>query len=129
MDIRLSLAIAISAGVAVGAAAVAGLHAQAKPPAYVVVAIQSVKDADAFKAGVLEKASPARLAAAGGRYVVRTQDITSLEGPSPQRFVVIAFDNIEKAKAWHDSPATKEITAARMKTTESLSFLVEGVAE
>ena len=71
------------------------------PPAHVVVA------------GVIDKASPAVLAAAGGRYVVRTQTIRSLDGPSPQRFVLLAFDSVEKALAWNDSPAVKEITAAQ----------------
>ena len=93
-----------------------------------VVAIRSVKDADAFKAGVLDKATPAALAALGGRYVIRTQAITSLDGPSPQRFVLLAFDSVDKAQAWYNDPGMKEVNAARMKTTDSLSFIVEGVA-
>ena len=31
-------------------------------------------------------------------------------------------------QAWSDTPAVKEITAARMKSTDSLSFIVEGMA-
>jgi uncharacterized protein (DUF1330 family) len=42
---------------------------------------------------------------------------------------MIAFDSAEKAMAWQNSPTTKVITAARMKSTDSSSFLVEGVAE
>jgi uncharacterized protein (DUF1330 family) len=129
MDTRYRIALAAVAGIALGAAALEGLHAQAKPPAYVVVAVRSIKDADAFKTGVVDKASPAALAAAGGRYVIRTQTIKSLDGPSPQRFVLLAFDSVEKAQAWYDMPAVKEINAARMKSTDSLSFIVEGVAD
>jgi hypothetical protein len=33
-----------------------------------------------------------------------------------------------QAMAWNDLPATKEITDARIKSTDSLSFIVEGVA-
>jgi hypothetical protein len=55
-------------GAAVGAAAIEGLHAQAKPSTYVVVAIRSIKDADAFKSGVVDKATPGALAAAGGHF-------------------------------------------------------------
>ena len=73
MNTRYKIALATLAGIGIGAAAIHELHAQAKPPAYVVVAVRSIKDADAFKAGVIDKASPAALAAAGGRYVVRTQ--------------------------------------------------------
>ena len=72
--------------------------------------------------------APAALAASRGRYVIRTQTVKSLDGPAPERFVVISFDSAEKAQAWNDSPATKEITAARIKSTDSLSFIVEGVA-
>ena len=128
MNTRYSFALAMLAGTGLGAAAIQGLHAQAKPPTYVVVAVRSVKDADGFKTGVVDKASPAALAVAGGHYVVRAQKITSLDGTPPQRFVLIAFDNAEKAHAWNDSAATKEITAARIKTTDSLSFMVEGFA-
>jgi uncharacterized protein (DUF1330 family) len=129
MDTRYKIALAALAGIGIGAAAVHELHAQAKPPAYVVIAVRNIKDADAFKAGVTDKATPALLANAGGRYVVRTQTIRSLDGPSPQRFVMLAFDSVEKAQAWYDTPAIKEINAARMKSTDSLSFIVEGVAD
>ena len=129
MNTRYKIALATLAGIGIGAAAIHELQAQAKPPAYVVVAIRSIKDADAFKTGVIDKTSSAGLAAAGGRYVVRTQSIKSLDGPSPQRYVLLAFDSVEKAQAWNDLPATKEITAARIKSTDSLSFIVEGYAQ
>ena len=128
MDTKYKIALAALAGIGLGAAAIEGLHAQAKPPAYVVVAVRSIKDADAFKTGVVDKATAAAFAAAGGHYLVRSQAIKSLDGPAPQRFVLIAFDSVEKAQAWSDMPATKEITAARMKSTDSLSFIVEGIA-
>jgi uncharacterized protein (DUF1330 family) len=129
MNIRYKIALAMLAGAGLGAAAIQGLNAQTKPPAYVVVAVRSIKDADAFKADVVDKATPAALAAAGGHYIVRAKTIASLDGTPPQRFVLIAFDNIEKAQAWSNLPATEEISAARMKSTDSLSFIVEGFAE
>jgi uncharacterized protein (DUF1330 family) len=128
MNTRYRIALAVLAGAGLGAAAIEGIHAQAKPPTYVVVAIRSIKDADGFKTGVLDKASAASVTAAGGRYVVRTQTIKSFDGKPPERFVLIAFDSPEKAVAWHDSPSVMEINAARMKTTDSLSFMVEGAA-
>jgi uncharacterized protein (DUF1330 family) len=127
MNTKYRLGMGILLGAAVGAAAIEGLHAQAKPPTYVVVAIRSVKDADAFKSGVVDKATPSALAAAGGHYVVRTQAITAFDGPPPQRFVLIAFDSPEKAQAWHNSEAQKDIDAARAKSTDSLSFMVESL--
>jgi uncharacterized protein (DUF1330 family) len=43
--------------------------------------------------------------------------------------IVLAFDSREKAQAWAELPATKEISAARIKTTDSLSFIVEGLGD
>jgi len=64
-----------------------------------------------------------------GRYVVRTQKVTALDGDAPPvRFVVIAFDTEDKFKAWRDSPAIKEVGAARLKTTKSRAFVVERFA-
>jgi uncharacterized protein (DUF1330 family) len=128
MNTRYSIALAMLAGTGLGAAAIQGLHAQAKPPTYVVVAIRSIKNADGFKTGVVDKSSPTALAAAGGHYVVRGERIISLDGTPPQRLVLIAFDSVEKAQAWNDSAARKEVNAARIKTTDSLSFMVEGFA-
>jgi uncharacterized protein (DUF1330 family) len=129
ITITYKAALTLLGGIALGGAAVQVLHAQAKPTAYVVVAVRSIKDPEAFKTGVVDKASPAKLAEAGGRYVIRTQAITSLDGPAPQRFVLLAFDSVDKARAWSNSPSSQESTAARIKSTDSLSLLVEGVTE
>lgn len=116
----------MAAGIAIGAAAIQGLHAQAKPPAYVVIPILKITDADTFKK-VGPIAGPAA-AAAGGHYVIRTDKITPLDGTPPERLVVIAFDSVEKAQAWASSSAIKEVDALRAKSTKSLSFIVEGTA-
>jgi uncharacterized protein (DUF1330 family) len=127
MNRRFASALTLLSGVAIGATAIQGLHAQAKPPTYVVVAIRKVNDAATYKTGVIDKAGPV-IAAAGGRFVVRTDKITSFDGTPPQRFVLLAFDSPEKAQAWHDSAAEKDIDAVRLKTTDSLSFMVEGMS-
>jgi uncharacterized protein (DUF1330 family) len=64
------------------------------------------------------------LAGFGGRYVVRSQTLTAVEGVAPKRFVIIAFDTPEHAKAWAEQPNPRAI---RAKTTKSRSFIVEGV--
>jgi uncharacterized protein (DUF1330 family) len=81
-------------------------------------------DAEGLKT-VAEKA-PAITEAAGGHPLVATNAITSLDRKPPQRFVLVAFASVEKAKAWYDMPAMKELTAMRIKSTDSLSFIVEG---
>jgi uncharacterized protein (DUF1330 family) len=120
------LAIALAAGVALGGALIQGLHAQATPPAYVVVDISAITDPDGFKV-IPAKASPETLAAFGGRYLIRTEKITAVDGTPPKRFVVIAFASLAKANAWHESANTKEVDAIRAKTTNSREFIVGGM--
>ena len=118
------------AGVAIGAVAVQGLHAQAKPPTYVVIDIATMTDPDGFKAVPASPAAgPARLKELGGRYVIRSTTTTPLDGTPPSRFIVLAFDSKEKAQGWADAPDIKAITAIRSKTTNSRSFIVEGFTE
>ena len=117
-------------GVAVGAFAAQGLHAQAKPPTYVVIDIAKMTDPEGFKAVTSSPAAgPARLKELGGRYIIRSTPTTALDGASPARFVVIAFDSKEKAQGWADASDIKAINAIRAKTTSSSAFIVDGFAE
>jgi uncharacterized protein (DUF1330 family) len=74
----------------------------------------------------LSKVTPATVASMGGHYLIRTDQITATDGTPPQRFVIIAFDSMDKAKAWSSSAAQKEVDVIRMKATKSRPFLVEG---
>ena len=101
MKTNYKVAIALVAGAAIGGAAIQGLHAQAKPPAYIVVPILKINDAAAYKAGVIDKVNaPAEVKAAGGHFVIRSQKFTSLDGNPPERLVILAFDSVEKAQAF-----------------------------
>ena len=115
---------AMLAGVAIGAAAVNGLNAQGQPGAYAVVDISEITDQNTF-GQILPKALPAS-DAFGGTYIIRTGKTTALDGTPPQRFVVIAFDSVEKAKAWDSSPAQKEVNDLRKKSTKSRAFIADG---
>ena len=130
MNQGIALGLTLLAGIAIGATAIQGLHAQAKPPAYVVIPILKMNDAAGFKAGVVDKANAtaAEMTAAGGQYVIRSEKFTSLDGTPPARLVIMKFDSVEKAQAFEKTAAQKEINAARMKTTDSLSFIVEGMS-
>jgi uncharacterized protein (DUF1330 family) len=121
----ISMGLTLLTGIAIGAGAVGGLRAQAKPSTYAVVAIRKINDAEGFKE-VIAKA-PGAMQGSGGHYVVRTDKITPLDGTPPARFILIAFDSPEQAMAWHNSAAQKEVDALRMKTTDALSFIVDGM--
>jgi uncharacterized protein (DUF1330 family) len=127
MKTRYKLAIAVIAGAAVGGSVVQGIHAQATPPTYAIVDVSSVTDAEGYKA-LFPKAGPA-VAALGGKYLVRTENIIATDGTPPKRFVVIAFDSLAKAKAWEASEAQKEVDAIRMKNSTSRQFFVEGMPQ
>ena len=125
----LSLAIAMLAGGALGAAAVEGLHAQAKPPVYQVTEIDvSAANVDAYLKEYAPKAQ-ALIKANGGRPLAGTQNVTTLEGAAPTRRVAITqWDSLEKLQAYR---ATAEFKNLRATTGDKLakfrSFAVEGM--
>jgi uncharacterized protein (DUF1330 family) len=120
-----TVALSMLTGIALGATAIQGINAQqGQAGAYAIVDISEITNADAFKT-LGPKAGPAA-EAAGGKFLARTESITSLDGTPPKRFVIISFDNVDKAKAWEASPAQKEVTDIRLKTTKSRSFIVDG---
>jgi uncharacterized protein (DUF1330 family) len=129
MKANYKLAIALFAGVAVGAAAVTGLKAQSKPPAYIVTEFEITGDP-----AVLQRDYAAHVQATvepfGGRYLARGPGrIIGVEGEPPKGRVVIAvFDNIEKAQAWRQSPEYLKIFPVRQKLTKSRQYIVEGVS-
>jgi uncharacterized protein (DUF1330 family) len=116
-------------GAALGAAAIQTLHAQAKPPVYVVVDIEEITDPAGYAAigGRSAEAAAAVFKEYGGRFLARTDKITALDGNAPKRSIINAFDSKEKALAWYNSAAQKDVTAIRTKTTRSRAFLVEGM--
>ena len=123
----LGMALGMVAGSVLGAGAITALHAQAKPPAYFVVEINKINDAEGFKTITQRPVGGAEVAKElGGRYLVRGGNITALDGTPPQRFIVYEFDSVEKAQAFNNSSYMKEVNAIRDKTTEARSFIVEG---
>jgi uncharacterized protein (DUF1330 family) len=127
MKTNYKVAIALIAGTTIGGAAIQGLHAQAKPPAIVVIDINDITDPEGFKAVTQRPTASTATVMQGGRYIARTGNITALDGTTPKRSIIIAFDSVEKAKAWYNSPEQKKINEIRMKTTKSRSFIAEGM--
>ena len=122
------LMLVMLAGVALGVAGATAIHAQqAKVAQGYVIAEVEVTDTAAFaKYGA---AVPGTLAPFNGQFLVRGGKIQAVEGDAPkQRFVVIAFDSVEKARAWEDSPAYEAIKPIRHASAKSRIFIAEGVA-
>jgi hypothetical protein len=86
---KLKVAMALLAGVGVGAAATEALHAQAKPPAYVITEFE-VTDQVALKEFAGKVAEVVQ--ASGGKYLVCGGQIIPLDGEAPKTLVVQVFE-------------------------------------
>jgi uncharacterized protein (DUF1330 family) len=89
-------------GAALGGAAIQALHAQAKPPVY-MIAINEVSDQERY---ANEYVSPARKSVTdhGGEYVAAGPG-TQVAGNLPHGPVVILrWDSTEALQAWYKSP-------------------------
>ena len=115
------------AGVAIGAAAVGGLHAQVKPKAYMVTELQVV---DAAATAAYAPKVQATIKAAGGRLVnTPGGTITSLEGTQPPpRVAITEWDSLDQARAWNNSAARKGLVPERDKAEKIMrAYVVESV--
>jgi uncharacterized protein (DUF1330 family) len=110
-------------GLAIGATFTSALRAQSTPPAYVVAEV-AIHDPDAFARDYAPKVA-GTLEPYGGRFLTSGK-LTALEGSIPQRFVIIAFDSVEKARAWYDSQDYQQLVPIRQKTSTSTLFIAEG---
>jgi uncharacterized protein (DUF1330 family) len=127
MRTHYKLVLAVLAGVAIGmAGGAAVIHAQMhKAPGYVIAEVDVTDPGTFQKYG--EKV-PETLAPFNGHYLIRGGKTVTVEGEAPKRFVVIAFDSLEKAQAWEDSPAYDAIKPIRHSSAKSRVFIAEGVA-
>jgi uncharacterized protein (DUF1330 family) len=124
MKTRYTVALSILAEAAVGAAAVEALHAQAKPPAYVVAEID-VTNAEPYDKEYVPPAAKA-VTDAGGKYVVRGGRTVAIFGQPPQpRIAVMVFESMEKANAAFESSAYKEAK----KIGDKYGYAVEGLVQ
>src|SRR5467141_1781232 len=127
MNTHYTMTLAMLAGFGLGAVAVQGLHAQAKPPVYQMVEID-MSDQEAYLKDYVPKAQAA-IKAAGGKFLAAGGKTTTIEGEPPKSRVVIQqWDSLDK------SPGLPQFnglqgppTAPRDKLAKFRSFVVEGV--
>jgi uncharacterized protein (DUF1330 family) len=123
MNRYVTIGLAMLAGAALGAAAIQTLHAQATPPGYLVFN-NEVTDLQGYQPVI--DGTPGTLPPFGGRFLIAPTTPLVLDGTKPNRFGVIAFDSVEKARAWYESPANKQLNAIRERTAKSQVFIVPG---
>jgi uncharacterized protein (DUF1330 family) len=94
-------------------------------PAYVIVDID-VTDPERYEQ--YKAATPAALAAAGGRFLVRGGEITILEGDwQPSRLVVLEFENLAAAERWYESAAYQAAKKLRAGGARMRMVAVQGL--
>ena len=108
-----------------GAAAVQGLHAQAKPKAYIITESEVI-DAEGLKA--YAPIAQAALRAAGGRSLApATTNAVAFLGEAPKRVGISEWESIDKAKAWRSSPEWKALSPQRDKVQKQIrAYAIEG---
>lgn len=76
-----------------------------------------------YRAGV-----PDTIAAYGGKFLVRGAEGEAAEGTwAPNRVVVLEFENMERAKAWYNSPEYSELKKIRQSASTGNVIFAEGV--
>ncbi len=122
--------VALLAGVAIGAFAVHGLHAQATPPAYVITEIDVADNKmDTFLKDYAPLIQPT-FQPFGGHYIIRGGNTVTLDGIPPKRIVVTMFDSMEKVKAWRASEAYKTLIPMMDQVLTSIrAYAVEGTTQ
>ncbi len=128
MKTRYTLALAIIAGFGLGAAAVEGLHAQAKPPVYYIAEIE-VTNLDAYRKEYAPKAQ-ALIKKHGGRFLAAGEKVTAIEGQPPKTRVALqVWDSMEKIQAWRNSAELKELRKIGDKYAKFRAYTVEGLPQ
>jgi uncharacterized protein (DUF1330 family) len=125
MKTRYTLALTLLMGVAIGAVVVQGLHAQAKPKAYVVTETEALDTAAVAAYGplirpVIDAAGGRRLNTPGGKAV-------AFVGEPPKRVAISEWESLEKAQAFVNSAAFKNLAPQRDKAVKTIrSYAIEG---
>jgi uncharacterized protein (DUF1330 family) len=126
MKSTLKLVISLLAGIAIGGAALNGLHAQAKPPAFTIAEIEVI-DPTGFQD--FAKRNGAGMTAASGRVLALRGRIVTSEGTPPKGIALIAWDSLDQATEYFNSPTFKVLIPLRDKSAKVRLFHVEGLAK
>src|SRR5690242_2872635 len=94
--------------------------------AYWIAFYKSIKNPEKFAA--YAKLAPPAIQSFGGKFVVRGAAAQTYEMGLKERVVMIEFENLDKAKAAHDSPAYQEALKALGDGAERDIRLVEALS-
>ena len=113
MIAKYRFALAVVAGAALGAAAVQGLHAQAKPKAYLVTELEVI-NAEANKA-FTQAVRSAQQQASGRNLRTAYGKVVAFVGDPPKHVGITEFGSLDQAVAYRSSQAFKDLDPLRNK--------------
>ncbi len=126
MKTQYTVALSMIAGAALGAMAIQGLHAQAKPKAYSVSELETL-DA-AANAAFVPLVQAAQKAAGGHNLNTGGGKIVAMEGTAPKRVAITEWDSLEQAEAFYKSKAWNDLAPQRDKALKTIRrYAVEAV--
>jgi len=124
MKIRTAVAVAITAGFGLGAATVGVIHAQGKPPVFVISEFE-VTNMD----GYIKEYAPKVQALTkrnGGRLLAASNNVTAIDGRPPVRVAVLQWESMEKVEGNYGSAEYKDLRKIGDKYAKFRIYAVEG---
>jgi len=127
MKIRYAVALSALAGAVVGAAAIHTLHAQAKPPVY-MIALNEVTNQEGYTKEYLPLAQKT-LKDHGGVYIAAGPG-TQVAGNLPNgRVVILRWESMEALQRWRNSPEYQAALKVGEKFAKYNIMAVNGVQQ
>jgi uncharacterized protein (DUF1330 family) len=119
--------LSLLAGIAIGASAVQGLHAQAKPPVYTVTEVD-VTNVDGYMKEFVPVVQPL-VKKSGGTLIASSNTVTAITGTAPKRVTINRWHSVAAAQGFYNSPDYKAAAAIGDKYATFRRFAVEGAAQ
>ena len=127
MKTRYTVALSMIAGAALGGAAIQGLHAQAKPKAYLITETEVLDRAVLDNTYFPQVRQAAKAAGGNIDFISPGEKIVAVVGDAPKRVAVSEWESMEKAQAWINSPERKALAPQREKAQKvTRQYIVEG---
>jgi uncharacterized protein (DUF1330 family) len=118
MNSKFKMMLVLAAGIAIGGAAVQGLHAQGKPKAYTVSELETI---DAAANAAYATAIQSAQSAAGGRNLFTAGGkVVAMEGSAPKRVAITEWTSLDAAEAFYKSKAWNDLAPQRDKAVKTL---------
>ena len=127
----LGLGLGTIVGTVIGAAAISGLHAQAKPPLYLITEID-VTNPEAYGkefaplAQATIKAAGAKFLLIGGAAGAGAKPVNAIAGTAPKRVTVQVWESLEAMNKWYNGADYQAALKIGEKYASFRRYAVEG---